>query len=155
AAPPLTVILPVYNGQRYLRASLDSVLGQTYRDFDLDVWDDGSTDGTPAILDGYSDRRLRRFTNRPNKGLFPTLNVAVREARGSKLRLWAYDDLMKPNCLEREAQFWRVHPEIGMSYCHSDRIGADGKVFAPAAQDTTPEVVEPWLAAQISYYHGC
>src|SRR5438552_3810406 len=136
AASTLTIILPVYNGERYLRASLDSVLGQTHRDFELDVWDDGSKDDTPGILDSYSDPRVRRFTNRPNKGLFPTLNVAIREARGSRLRLWAYDDIMKPNCLERETAFWRAHPQIGMSYCQCDRIDADSKVFAPAMDDT-------------------
>ena len=107
---PLTVILPVYNGDATSAHRSIRCWQQTYRAFDVDIWDDGSKDGTPAILDSYDNPRIRRFTNRPNKGLFPTLNVAIREARGERLRLWAYDDIMKPHCLERETQFWQAHP---------------------------------------------
>jgi hypothetical protein len=62
---------------------------------------------------------------------------------------------MKPHCLERETAYWRVHPQVGMSYCQSDVIDEAGRVVSPAPADDTPEVVEPWLVAQISYYFGC
>src|SRR5262249_31752582 len=147
-SPETTVILSVYNGSRYLRESMDSVLAQTYRDFELCIWDDGSKDDTPAILDSYRDPRIRRFRNSPNMGLYPTLNRALQEARGERIRLWSYDDRMKPQCLEREAAFWAAHPEIGMSYCSRDRIDPQG-CLQSVKMDETPEVVEPWLAAQI------
>jgi glycosyltransferase involved in cell wall biosynthesis len=152
--PLISVILSVYNGERYLRESMDSMLAQTYNNFELHIWDDGSKDGTEAILDSYRDPRIRRFKNSPNIGLYPTLNRALHEVRGERIRLWAYDDRMKPHCLEREVAFWAAHPEIGMSYCDRDRIDLDGKLMDPK-MDYTPEIVEPWLAAQIFLYEGC
>lgn len=152
---PLTIVMPVYNGQKYLRASLDSVLAQTYRDYELVIWDDGSVDGTAHILDSYTDPRIRRFSNRPNKGLFPTLNLALSEARGERIRLWAQDDRMRPRCLEREDAFWEANPRIGMSCCRVEFMDAEGHTVNPCPPDTTPEIVEPWLAAQLLFYHGC
>lgn len=154
SAPAVSVVLPIYNGTRYLRESVDSVLAQTFRDFELLAWDDGSADDSRAVLASYRDPRVRAFANPANRGLFPTLNLAVRECRGGLVRLWAQDDRMLPHCLEREVEYWARHPGVGMTYCQHHLIDAVGTVVRRAPDDGTPDVVEPWLASQISYYWG-
>lgn len=153
--PAVSVILPIYNGERYLEESLRSVLTQSRADYELIAWDDGSHDRSASIAASFRDNRVRYFRNDTNLGLFPTLNLAIQQARAPLIRLWAQDDRMKPHCLQRELEFWAAHPEIGMSYCARDIIDATGQCLAPASPDATPDVVEPWLANQISFYWGC
>lgn len=153
-APRFSILLPVFNGERYVRESIDSVLAQTFPDFELLIWDDGSTDTSRAILSTYRDPRIRQFANVRNLGLFRTLNAAVAEAHGELVRLWAQDDRMKSHCLAAEHEFWEQHPQIDMSYCQCDRIDADGHLWAPAPDDGTPEILTPELVAQISFYYG-
>jgi glycosyltransferase involved in cell wall biosynthesis len=152
--PRFSVLLPVFNGARYVRESIESVLTQTYPDFELLIWDDGSTDISRTIFSTYRDPRIRQFANAQNIGLFRTLNAAIAEAQGELVQLWAQDDRMKPDCLAVEHEFWEQHPHIDMSYCQCDRIDADGNLWAPAPYDGTPEILTPELVAQISFYHG-
>lgn len=153
--PVVSIVLPVYNGQRYLSESIASVLAQTDPSLELIIWDDGSSDGSSKIVSSYRDPRIRTFRNEVNQGLFPTLNQAVEQARGVFIRFWAQDDRMKPQCIGREMSFWVRHPGIALTYCQRDEIAENGNVVQLAPHDPTPEVVEPWLSNQISFYHGC
>ncbi|MDX6692481.1 MAG: hypothetical protein QOF02_84 [Blastocatellia bacterium] len=155
--PLFSVTLPVYNGEKYLRLSIDSVLAQTFQDFELILWDDSSTDSSARIIAEYDDPRIRRFRNDANKGLFQTLNLAIKAARGRWVRVWAQDDIMKPSCLEVEAEFVRRHADIGMYTCTGDIIDESGAVVSynrDAPYDPTPEIISPALAAVIMIYHG-
>lgn len=150
----VSVILPVFNGEKYLRESIDSVLSQSYKDFELIIWDDASTDDSAKIVANYCDLRIKLLKNTTNQGLFRTLNLAINKAQGEYIRLWSYDDIMKPHCLQTEFAFHKQHPEIGMSYCARDIIDASGKVILTAPDDKTPELISPGLAAQIMFYYG-
>src|SRR5712692_9186578 len=150
----LSVVLPVYNGEDYLRQSIDSVLAQTYGQFELIIWNDGSSDATAQIVKSYSDRRISFHSNQANQGLFKTLNLAIKEARGQWIRLWSQDDVMKAHCLEKELAFLDRHPEVAMSYCAYDVVNQQGRVIRPAPEDATAEVIVSELAAQIMFYHG-
>jgi glycosyltransferase involved in cell wall biosynthesis len=152
--PHVSVLLPVRNGERYLTESIDSVLAQRFTDFELLVCDDGSTDGTAAIIEAQKDERIRVFRNRTHRGLFTTINNLIRESRGSYVRLWSCDDSMVPYCLEEEARFCRDHPEVGFCYCARDIIDEEGRTIVPWPEDRTPDIVSPRLAAQILFYHG-
>ena len=153
--PKISVVLPVYNGSRYLRTSIESVLDQSFTDFELIIWNDGSTDGSAEIIAGYSDPRLRTFENESNLGLFITLNRAIEKSRAGQIRLWAQDDIMKPKCLEKEYAFLDENSSLAMMYCQCDTIDEDGRVVRKApVTDGTPEIIEPQLAAQIMFYHG-
>ena len=79
--PLVSVIIPSYNSRQWVGKAIDSVLAQTCRDFELIVWDDGSSDDSGAVVASYRDPRLRAFAHRPNCGLFPTLNLALGECR--------------------------------------------------------------------------
>jgi len=152
--PSLSVVLPVYNGARHLRESIEGVLGQTCSDFELLVWDDASLDGSWEIARSYSDQRIRWYQQSENVGLFRNLNNALERAGGELVRLWSQDDRMKPECLEREQRFWKRHPDVGMFYCQRETIDHRGCVLNSGLGDTTPEVISGGLADEISYNWG-
>jgi glycosyltransferase involved in cell wall biosynthesis len=154
AAPIVSVVLPVYNGARHLRESIESVLGQDFEDFELLIWDDVSGDGSWDIATGYRDRRIRCHRQSRNLGLFANLNHALDHARGEIVRLWSQDDRMKPECLAREQHFWKHHREVGMFYCRYETIDERGRRVASSLADTTPEVVSGHLADEISFNWG-
>ena len=81
-SPRVSVLMSVYNGARYLRDAVDSILGQTFTDFEFIIVDDGSTDETPAILNSYTDPRIVRLRNETNIGLTRSLNKGLVVARG-------------------------------------------------------------------------
>ena len=98
AAPNISVIMSVYNAGRYLRPAMESVLGQTVADVEYIVIDDGSTDGSPAVLREYADRDPRiRLTLRGNKGLTVSLNEALSQARGEFIARMDCDDVSLPD----------------------------------------------------------
>src|SRR5262249_51144628 len=115
--PTISIVLPLYNGERHVAEAIQSVLSQTFGDFELLVCDDGSSDATASIAATFDDPRIRRMANARNLGLFPTLNRLVAEARGRYVRFWSQDDRMKPDCLAVEMAFWRAHPNLGLTYC--------------------------------------
>ena len=110
----VTVILPVYNGERYLREAIDSVLAQTYHDFELWVCNDGSTDGTVAIVDSYADPRVRRVDNPQNMGLVATLNRAFAMVESPYIARMDDDDLWHPKKLEWQMELLESRPEVGV-----------------------------------------
>jgi glycosyltransferase involved in cell wall biosynthesis len=154
SSPSVSVVLPVYNGEDYLRTAIESVLNQTFEDFELVACDDASTDESPEILASYDDSRVRVLRNDRNQRLFPTLNRLIRASAAPLVRLWGQDDRMKSHCLEREQEFWKTHPDLGMTYCQRDAIDADGNTIRSAPPDDTPEVLTGSHVAQISFYHG-
>jgi glycosyltransferase involved in cell wall biosynthesis len=81
-APQVTVLMAVRDGEKFLAEAVDSVLGQSLRDFELLIVDDGSTDATPALLRGLKDPRVRVLTNPSNIGLADSLNRGLAETRG-------------------------------------------------------------------------
>ncbi len=104
--PAISVLLPVYNGQRYLRDAVDSVLAQTRADFELIAVDDGSSDATPAILREYAAADARvRVVSRPNRGLVHTLNEALALATAPYLARMDADDVCRPDRFAKQAAF--------------------------------------------------
>jgi len=103
AEPLISVVLPVYNGEKYLIEAIDSILVQTFVDFELIMIDDGSTDGSYRILQEYENRdaRLRVFT-RKNQGLVATLNEGIELARGKWIARMDQDDIALPQRFEKQ-----------------------------------------------------
>lgn len=108
--PALSVILPVYNQERYLGASIQSVLTQTFRDFELLVIDDGSTDATPKILEAIDDPRLRIIRN-DHSGFIQALRTGVEHAGAPWLARMDSDDISAPHRFETQMAFLGAHPE--------------------------------------------
>ncbi|WP_421839638.1 glycosyltransferase family 2 protein [Novosphingobium sp.] len=129
--PRVSVVLPVHNGAAYLDAAIGSILGQTFRDFELICVDDGSTDETPSILRRHAqaDGRVRIITNRPNKGLPGALNTGFAAARGM-LHTWTSDDnIARPHMLARLVAALDADPGVAIAYADFSVIDANGAVI--------------------------
>jgi glycosyltransferase involved in cell wall biosynthesis len=132
--PRLTLGLPVYNGERYLAASLDSLLAQTFQDFELIIADNASTDATPAISRAYAaaDPRVRYLRHEHNMGASFNHNVVVQQARGEFFKWVSHDDLYAPELLERCVQALDDRPEIVAAHAWTAFIGGAGEVVQEA-----------------------
>jgi glycosyltransferase involved in cell wall biosynthesis len=113
ACPELSVLLPVYNGVSYLREAIESILGQTYTDFELIVIDDGSTDDSLLIIGEFADSRIRVFSQ-TNMGLAASLNRAIELAKGRYVARQDQDDISFPQRFEKQMAFLEAHPDYGM-----------------------------------------
>lgn len=112
-SPTVSVLMSVYNGGAYLPPCIDSILGQTFKDFEFIIIDDGSKDDSPAVLKEYADRDSRiRLVVRANKGLTKTLNEAYKLSRGKYLARMDCDDVAVPT---RFARRWHSSVTIRMS----------------------------------------
>ncbi len=112
--PAVSVIMPVYNGAKYLREAVDSILRQSFRDFEFIIVDDGSTDSTWAILQSYDGPSVVLLHNEENIGLPRSLNKGLAVARGNYIARIDADDTAEPNRLERQLAFLQHHPEVGL-----------------------------------------
>jgi glycosyltransferase involved in cell wall biosynthesis len=112
---PISVILPVYNADAYLEAAVNSILAQTFRDFELLLIDDGSADNSAAILSSFNDKRIRILTNEKNEGLIFTLNRGIDAAEGKYIARMDADDISFPDRFEKQFAFMEKNPSIGVT----------------------------------------
>lgn len=115
--PKVTVLMPVYNGERYVQEAVSSVLNQSFSDFELLVIDDGSSDGTWAILSSIDDPRVRLVRNEGNMGLPATLNNGILLSKGELIARMDDDDVSFPNRLELQVDFMEAHPQVAACGC--------------------------------------
>ena len=141
--PKISVVLPVYNGSRYLRPALDSVLAQAMSDFELIALDDGSTDATPAVLAEYAARDPRvRVVSRPNKGLVHTLNEGIDLARGPYLARMDADDLCRPERFAKQAAHLDAHPDCVLVGSRVLSVDPDGLPIRLMAEEQAHEAID-------------
>ncbi|HEY0008787.1 MAG TPA: glycosyltransferase [Tepidisphaeraceae bacterium] len=109
----ISVIMSVYNGEKYLAEAVDSVLNQTFKDFEFIVIDDGSKDGSVAMMEQYAKRDSRiAFKTHANKGLTATLNDCLKTARGPLIARMDPDDVSLPTRFEKQVAFLNEHPDV-------------------------------------------
>ena len=111
--PLISVVLPVYFGERYLRESVESILTQTYSNFEFIIFDDGSKDGSRKILESYSDSRIRLIFQE-NAGLPETLNRAIALCQGRYIARQDHDDISLPSRLQKQFDFLEANPSFSM-----------------------------------------
>ena len=141
--PAISVVLAVYNGERYLRSAVDSVLGQTRADFELIAIDDGSADATPAILNEYAARDPRvRVVSRPNRGLTQTLNEGLELARAPYLARMDADDLCLPERFAQQAAHLDAHPDCVLVGSRVLVVDPDGLPIRHMADERTHEQID-------------
>lgn len=139
---------------KYLKQSIDSVLQQTFIDFELLICDDCSTDGSYNFIKTYNDYRICLTRNEKNLGLFPTLNLLCKSAKGTIIKLWTQDDIMNPECIGEVIKFHSAHPEIGFSYSDREIIDENNNKIIRSKIDNTPEIISPYLHDQIAFFTG-
>lgn len=110
--PKISVIMPAYNAERYIREAIDSILRQTWSDFELIIIDDGSTDSTAAIIAEYTDNRIRFCPNAQNMGVAATLNRGLELACGAYIARMDADDISLPERFAKQAAYLDAHPDV-------------------------------------------
>ena len=114
AKQKVTVLMAAYNGARYLKDAIDSILNQTFKDFEILIIDDGSTDQSAEIVQSYKDPRIRFLRNEQNMGIVVTRNRGIKEMRGEYLAILDCDDVSPPKRLEKEFNFLKKNPSFGL-----------------------------------------
>jgi glycosyltransferase involved in cell wall biosynthesis len=114
SSPLVSVLMPVYNGEKYLREAIDSILNQTFTDFEFLIINDGSTDDTENIILSYTDARIRYLKNKENLKLIATLNKGLDLAQGKYIARMDADDISLPKRLEQQVDFMEKNPNIGL-----------------------------------------
>ena len=110
----VTVLMSVYNGEKYLREAIDSILNQTFPDFEFLIVDDGSTDNSLEIINSYQDTRINLIKNHNNQGLVYSLNRGLALAKGEYIARMDCDDISFPNRLEKQVNFLDNNLDIGI-----------------------------------------
>lgn len=135
--PTISVILPCYNGAPFLREAVDSVITQTFGNWELILVDDGSTDETKAIMDSYNDPRIQYLQNDGNKGLVFSLNRALAAASGDYIARMDADDICKPQRFEKQVAFLESHPEVTVFDVRQEFIDGNGNPTGGYNSDIT------------------
>jgi glycosyltransferase involved in cell wall biosynthesis len=141
--PKISVVMPAYNAAAFVDEAVGSILGQTFRDFEFIIIDDGSTDATASILKRYAalDGRIR-LHHQENLGLIAALNRGCRLARGEYIARMDADDISLPRRLERQLEYVERHPPIGIVGTWIYNIDGNGAVKRAWRPPTKPKVLE-------------
>lgn len=125
--PKISVILTSFNHAKYLREAIDSVLSQTFSDFELIIWDDASADDSWAIIQSYKDSRIKAYKNdKQRRGIYG-INKAISDiARGEYIAIHHSDDVWMPEKLERQINYLSNHPEVGAAFTWAKIIDENG-----------------------------
>jgi glycosyltransferase involved in cell wall biosynthesis len=124
STPMVTVLMPVYNSERFLKQAVQSVLSQTFTDFELLIINDGSTDASVSIIQSFDDPRIRLIHNERNIGVIGTLNKGVALANGKYIARMDADDYSLPIRLEKQVRYLERNPEVAVVATHIIQINA-------------------------------
>lgn len=151
---PITVLMPVYNGAKYIKEAIDSVLAQTYADFEFVIINDGSTDNTEQIIRSYSDKRIR-LINQQNAGVSAALNKGLLEAQGKYIARFDADDVCYSERLKIQYDFMLANPDYILVGSDADYITEEGEyIFTFHNLGYTNEELNETIKRQCSFIHS-
>ena len=127
--PKVSVCIPSYNYAHYIGASVESVLNQTFADWELLIVDNHSTDSTNEVLQAFLDPRIKVFRNERNIGLLPNWNRSVALSQGEYVCVLPADDLLLPTMLERSVALLDSYPKVGFTFSSCQLIDTEGRIF--------------------------
>ena len=154
STPAITVLMPVHDAGRFLGPALDSILAQTFSDFELIAIDDGSRDGSAEVLARFAarDARIRVFTQE-NRGLVATLNRALELARAPVVARMDADDLSRPDRFAKQIAYLEEHPDVAVVSGAMDCIDESGTYLRTAVFPTRPDAVASELMHRCCVSH--
>jgi len=151
----VTVLMTTYNGSLYIKPAIDSILNQTFKNFELLIVNDGSTDNTIEIIQSYDDSRIRLINNESNKGLLFSRNIALTEARGKYLAILDSDDIAISNRLQIQWTTFENRPSLALLGGQGLVINKKGeKTGEVLTQLTGADAVKVKLFFSNSYIHS-
>lgn len=147
--PKVSVVMPAFNAERYIEAAVESILAQTFSDFEFIIVDDGSTDSSPAIMRRFAaaDTRIKVIVNKTNMRFANSANRAISIARGRYIARMDADDISAPERLEKQAAFLDENPDFVVVGSGYDTINAQGRTITRNVESTTP-----WECAWMSLF---
>lgn len=148
--PLVSILIPTYNREDYLGEALNSALNQTYKNIEIIVHDDASTDGTVELLSAYSDPRLKVIRTENNHGMIGGWNYIVKQAKGIYIKFLASDDLLEPKCVEKLVAAAENNPRAALITCQRKFIDGDSHMvkkmgFAKKSTVTDGRIQAKWI----------
>jgi glycosyltransferase involved in cell wall biosynthesis len=148
--PLVSVVMPVYNSAPYVEEAIASMLNQTFANFELLVFNDGSTDESAALIRGFTDSRIQLFDYSQNMGYVAHLNHALELARGTYIARMDSDDIASPDRLARQVAYMEAHPETGLCGTAYREFGSrEGLVPVPE----TDAAIRRWMLRSNPFGH--
>lgn len=139
--PNISVVMPVYNVEKYVFAAVQSILKQTFENFELIIIDDASTDMTYDIVNKFQDKRIIKLQNKKNIGIANTLNKGIQLAHGEFIVRMDGDDISKSNRFEKQLNFMQSNPELMISGTHMDLISSEGNFIKQQKKEIGKEEI--------------
>lgn len=152
--PVVSVVMAVHDGERFLREAVESVLGQSFTDFEFIIVNDGSKDASREILASYDDPRIRIIDNTENIGLTRSLNVGLTHVAGQFVARQDADDVSESERLERQLIFLRSHPEVGLVGTHLKVIDESGAELYCIARESNRDTLRHFVKGDSVLAHG-
>jgi len=148
ADPEISVVMSVYNEEHFIQRAVDSILNQTYRNFEFIIINDGSTDSTGEILESYNDSRIH-LIHQENLGLTESLNKGIRLAKGEFIARMDGDDISRPQRLAKQVAFLDIHPDVGLLGTFVEHMDEEGQFIKTYTYPTTSDKIREVL------WHDC
>ncbi len=154
-APLVSVIMPCFNAEKYVEAAIESILNQTFSDFELIIVDDGSSDASASIVKRYipKDPRIIYIYNNRNCGVVDSLNRGIEKARGTYIARMDADDISHPYRLAKQVTHMANHPKCVVCGTYIGLIDEDGKRIGLRAYDTKDELIRKNILLKSPFAH--
>ena len=150
---PISIVITTYNRERYLSAAIESILAQTWTDFELLIWDDGSTDASVEICHDYARRDNRvRVVTAPHQGRVAALKAAIAETNGTYLGWVDSDDLLAPTALAETVAILETEPDVGLVYTNYYDINETGDIIGFGYRTNVPYSKERLLTNLMTFH---
>ena len=152
----VTVLMPVYNEAGVVQTAVESILSQTYKDWDLLIIDDGSTDGTSTLVQSIAEKdpRITVIRNAANRGISAALNQGWKQARGHLIARMDADDVSLPQRLERQVLFMESHPEVAVLGTGVQLVDGQGKILGVALPPEQHQELVHSMYRRTPFYHS-
>ena len=151
---PITVLMPAYNCEKYIRDAIDSVLTQTFTDFEFVIVNDGSVDETEKIIKSYKDSRIK-LINQPNGGVSSALNTGLKHSLGKYIARFDADDICYPTRLEEQYKFMLENPDYVLIGSDADYISQTGEfIFSYNSTGYTNEEIQERILERNPFIHS-
>lgn len=151
--PKVSVLMPVYNADRFLKEAIDSIIEQSYSDWELIIINDGSIDKSEQIALSYTDDRIKYFVNEKNLGLIDTLNKGIDICQGEYVARMDADDISTSDRLEKQVEFLDKHPECAICGCQATVIDNNGQPIGQIINLYDNEYLQINLLFSVPFIH--
>lgn len=128
--PKISIVMPVYNAEKYVSVAIKSILDQSFIDFEFIIVDDGSTDSTSKILSDFNDTRINVFTHKKNIGIVASLNEGIKQARGEYIARMDADDISISDRLEKQYAYMKNNPNVVICAGNIQSINHHGNIIS-------------------------